>query len=330
MATKAPKRTWFQSDDEAIEQALADLGGGNFFKPKEGKNIVRILPPYKDNGKFFFEGKFHYGFKSDGKTVTVPYMGEDSYIMKKLNALSSDGEEGMKLSKRYGPRTKFFVNIIDRESGAVKVWGFSSTIMKKLKAFRLDNEDGGKFEDPEEGYDLIIERTGKGMETRYDVRFRPRPSAAIEAGEEIPELFDLEAEAGKDYTVAELKSIWAETFSEEGDKKVASGEDSDVEDDEDEPVSKKSKAKRIDEGDDDEDEEDEVPVKKSKRQTVVEDEEETPAKKSKKRTEEDDEEDEEPVAKSKKKVVEDSDDDDDEEEEIVPAKKKTSSNRSRR
>lgn len=276
--TPVKKTGWYESDVDAIESALADLGGGNFFKCAEGKNVVRILPPYNDSGKFFIETKLHYGFKQDGKNIAVPY-DPNSIISQRLNALASEGEEGAKLARRYGVRTKYYVNVIDRATGAVKIWGFSKKIMDTLKKFYFDEEDGARFDDPEEGRDVIIERTGKGMDTRYDVRFRPKATPAIEADEEIPELFDLEAETTKEFTKEELKAIWNETMEGEGPAKAE--DDDDISNDP-EPRSTKKKAAFIEDEDDDEEDEKPVAVKKTKA-----------------KVEEDDEEEEKPVAKKR-------------------------------
>jgi hypothetical protein len=311
MAIKKTGGFKYSSDPDAIADALADLGGGNFFKPIEGqKNVVRILPPYNDSGKYFFEAKLHYGFKQGGKTISIPHV-PGGYIEKKLNALASEGEEGSKLAKRYGVRTKFYVNVIDRATGQVKIWGFSKKIMQALNSFYKDDEDGGMFDDPESGYDVIIERTGKGLDTKYEIRFKVKPTPAIPAGEEAPELFDLEAETSKEFTAGELKEIWAETFAGAGNEKVQA-EDDDVEDEE--PVAAKKK-KVVDE--DDDDEEEEAPVAKKKKVVEEDDDddaEEEPVVKKRRPVSEDDDE-EEPVVRKKRAVAE--------EEEEAPVRKRT-------
>lgn len=272
-------RQWNESDVDAIEAALADLGGGNYFKAQDGKNVVRILPPYDDSGKWFIETKLHYGFKRDGKTVAIP-ADPGGYIEEKLNELASEGEEGAKLARRYGVRTKYYVNVIDRASGAVKIWGFSNKIMTSLKKYYFDEEDGARFDDPEEGRDIIIERTGKGLDTRYEIRFRPKPTPAIEEGTEIPELFNLEEETTKEFTKQDLKAIWSETMEGvESTSKKSKDDDDDDDDDEDEPKKKKKasdddddeesgdkkKKKKPVDDDDDDDDKDAEPVKKKKR-----------------------------------------------------------------
>lgn len=326
MTKTKEKNQWFQSDLGEIESALSEIGGGNFFKPVEGKNVVRVLPPYSNkSGKFFFEATLHYGFKKDGKSVGIPYTGENSFIMKKLNELASEGEEGAKLAGRFGPRKKYYVNIIDRSTGAVKIWGFSRKILKDLLAVYLDKEDGGAFDHPKDGRDLIIERTGKGMQTRYSVRVRPRSTPAIEPGEDIPDLFDLEKETVREYDAVELKAIWNETFAGELNRAKQESEDDD-DDDEDGDDEKPAKSSKVVVEDADEDEEDEpVVVKKSKKVVVEEEDEEeeilVPKKSKKVVVEEDEEEDEEDepvvIKKTKKVVVED-----DEEEPVVIKKKK--------
>lgn len=283
----------YSSDRGAIEEALADLGGGNFLKLKEGKNVIRILPPFDDSGLWFYESYLHYGFKSGGKTVALPCTGDGCLVCKKLNELASEGAEGSKLARRYGTRTKFYANVLDRDNGnALRIWGFSKKVLQALKSYWMDVDDGCEFDDPINGRDIIVERSGKGLETRYEVRIRPKSTPAIEDGEEAPELFNIPEEVEKEFTKEEIKEIWAETFDgvEPSEK---SSEDSDVEDDE-EPVKASKKAVK----EDDDDEEEETHKKKSSDDDDDEDEEEeTP--KNKKASDEDEEEEEKPKAKSK-------------------------------
>lgn len=290
----------YESDPDAIEKALAEIGGGNFFKAKEGKNIIRILPPYSDSGKFFFKATLFNGFKNAGKFTAIPVDGPaGAYISKKLNELASEGEEGAKLSRRYGARTKYFMNIIERDSGAVKIWGVSEKIMKQLKAFYLDEVDGGALDHPTTGRDVIIERSGKGMSTSYEIRFRPRQTPALEAGQDVPELFDLEEEVIHEFTLAEAKDIWTETFSgeDEAPKKARTEDDDD------------------DAADDDDDQDDAPKSTGNRRRNRDEDEEEPLAKKSRKSGDDDDDLDEEAPRKSRRAKEDD--------EEPKPAPRRT-------
>lgn len=307
MREKQPKeKKLYSTDMDKVQKELARLGSGSYFKPKEGKNYVRILPPMNNSGLFYHEATLHYGLKRDGKNISVPYTGESSPVMALIKKLEKEGPEGAKLAKRLAPRTKYYANVIDRSSGKVQVWGFSKKILSSILS-AMGDPDLGDITDPEDGHDLVVERSGQNLETKYEIRVRPKPSH-IGEDVDLDQMKDLETLVD-DMDDDEIEGLIDENFGngasdeeEEEDlspkkkKKVVVDED---DDEEDEPKPKKKVV--VEEEDDDDDEEDEPKPKKK------------PAK-----AEDDDEEDEEPKPKAKKRAVVE----DDEEDEIVPIKKR--------
>ena len=76
---KSPK--YFLADQSKITKKLEELGSGTFFKPKEGKNTIRILPPWSSEGIWYKEATMHYSLvNKEGKDRVYPCLqmfGED-------------------------------------------------------------------------------------------------------------------------------------------------------------------------------------------------------------------------------------------------------------
>ncbi len=245
-----------KTDMSQIEQRLAELGSGTFFKPKEGKNIIRILPPWNDDGMFFFEQPYHYGLKKEGRTLTIA--GPNPIVMKYLKKMSEMGSEDAKLAKRLEPRTKYYANILDRKSKKIMIWGFSKKILQTILSAMAD-PDYGDITDEEDGHDIVIERVGTGLETKYEVRVRPKPS---EVGDDVNlDNLHILDEVVEDYSDSEIKAMLKETFDsvddddDDDEPKKKKKKDDDDEDDEDDD----------EDDDDDDDEEEEKPKKKKKK-----------------------------------------------------------------
>lgn len=218
---------------DKIQKKMAELGTGKFFKPKEGKNQVRILPPWNDEGLFFLEATAHYGLKKEGRDIPIPCSGKaDCPICQFIRKMEKGGKEDTKLAKRLASRTKFYVNILDRKSEKVSIWGFSRKILGGLLN-RMDDEDFGDITDPDEGFDVIIEREGTGMKTSYDVRVKPK-SSSVDLDE--LELLDLEKEVSRDLSEDEIEDLIEENFGEEGKRRPKGDDDGDGNGSEDEDI----------------------------------------------------------------------------------------------
>ena len=56
---------YYATDKEALQKKRSELGSGKYWQPKEGKNQIRILPPWSEEGVWFFKLPLHYGFKDE-------------------------------------------------------------------------------------------------------------------------------------------------------------------------------------------------------------------------------------------------------------------------
>lgn len=254
---------------------MGDLGGGNYFKPKEGKNTLRICPAWNDEGVFFFKAALHYGLREEGGPV--PCM---SMVDKPCPACEALKMQSKEIKRKAGQRTRFYMNVIDRKNpdAGVLIWGVTPKNMKKIRSI-MEDPDYGDITDPDEGRDLTVEvDTSKGGPPSYEIRPRGKVSE-IDYENWEDELHALDEEVVPEMpSKKEYKKIVEEAFGEsdeedddeeedkkskkgknkKNDKKKKKDDDDDVSDDDDDEEDNKSKKgknkkKKKDDDDDDDD-----------------------------------------------------------------------------
>lgn len=237
---KEKKRKYYPTDEDKLQKKLAEIGSGDFFKPKEGKNTVRILPPWSKEGVWYKETVMHYGFKTEGGKekgfACLKMFDKDCPICDKVESLKQEGAEGKELADRIRPRMKYYANVLDYKTGKVMIWGFSAKTLGTLLSYSAD-QDYGDISHPEKGFDVIIERTGTGKnDTRYDIRCRPKPSALPDDIDWAEQMNDLDTEVAEepdeDKLEEALERFGGETKEERSGRRKKD-DDEDNKDDED-------------------------------------------------------------------------------------------------
>jgi hypothetical protein len=267
---------------EQIAKDEADRTKGNtFFQPDDGKNNVRILPPGPSSDVVFVKTATHWGVGPNRENFNCPCAADkeaDCFLCQTVYKLSkSKDEDENALADSLRAKKSWLYNIIDIDDldAGIQVAAFGVTIHNDILVYLKDADDEyGDITDLEDGTTLVITKTGKGMNTKYDTRARRNRSA-------LPDVILTLLETEDPIDLSTVRPIAP------NDKQKAAFEGGSAEEDdeeEDEPVRKtKGKAKPAPVVvDDDDDDEDEAPAPKSK-------------------------------GKSKPVVVEDDDDDDDDE-----------------
>lgn len=169
--------------------ALSNQGGDKksnlIWKPKPGKQVVRIVP-YKFNPENpFIELKFHYNL--NGKTYLSPdSFGRPDPIVEFSNRLKKTGsKEDWQMGRKMEPKLRTFAPVLVRgeESEGVKFWGFGKTVYQELIDVCLDPEYGD-ITDPAQGRDITVEfktaeEVGKSF-PETTVRVKPNTSPAVD------------------------------------------------------------------------------------------------------------------------------------------------------
>lgn len=142
-----------------------------FWNPKNGTNIIRILPGKTRGNDFYVETLVHW---VENTPVNCRRMEghDDCPICKQVKALYEAGETSkaskLRASKRY------YFNVIDRENEAEgpMVYGCGVKVFNQVLSIMID-PDYGDITDPDNGFDLKLIRTPKGG-SNVDYNVTPR------------------------------------------------------------------------------------------------------------------------------------------------------------
>lgn len=258
---------------------------GPFWWPKDGDSKIRILPPVgkMDSDEFFVEGGIHYNVGPNKDNVicrdTDGTDGSRCPVCQAVSDLMSSGESSdVNLGKSMRRKTRYYVNIIDmaEPKKGPQVFPMNVSIFKGVLSFITD-PDYGDMTDLKEGRDITITRTGKGIDTSYEVRPRPKTSevkkSVLKNAEDLStwsklvppeeeELLNLlgladDDEDEEDVDTSEEDEEEDEDEEEEEDEEPDEEEEEDEEDsDEEEDDDTESEDGDEDDGDEDEEEED--------------------------------------------------------------------------
>jgi hypothetical protein len=163
-------------DAEEAEEELAKLGSADFFKPASGKNVVRFLPA-KAGQKTFVTVQQHFVDMPGGKAVSFvcPRIHAKRPCpactkADKLRATGNPNDE--QAARKLMPNLRVYAGIVDRKNpeAGVRVFPFGKQVYEQLLAIRKNEEGGGNFVDPgPQGFDIVIEKSGTGLNTEYKV-----------------------------------------------------------------------------------------------------------------------------------------------------------------
>jgi len=171
---------------EKHEQLNNPQGGTNtdflkkFYQIPEGSNAVRILPWKDEEREFYAETKIHRIPGPDGSVKNVhcrKVHGDKCPLCDLYFGLWKTGrKEDEDLARQIKPRARYYMNVLDRESGDVKILSVGVILFKKIIGAMLD-EDFGDITDPAEGHDFKIVKEMEGQWPKYD-QSQPRPKSS--------------------------------------------------------------------------------------------------------------------------------------------------------
>lgn len=272
-----------QYTEEQANAEAAELGtdGTAWFKPKVGRNLIRVVPPPEGSNTPFLRVAQHWIDEVQQSVTCARLTAKQpcevcAYVDKlRKSRLAEDQKKANDMSAR----RRIFCNVIDRsdEEAGVKVYGFGKTVYELLTGLRSDPDAGADFIDPIDGFDVILNRTGtKKNDTKYTVKLARKSTPLSLDGDEdtmqqwIDEQHDLTKHA-KLTSVEEIRRMLAGEAAEDEEetppkRRLAGGSKSTAkrrhDDDDDEDLDEHS-------GDDDDDDEDEAPAPKKKKKVVA-------------------------------------------------------------
>ncbi|MBI9085482.1 MAG: hypothetical protein JEZ11_17935 [Desulfobacterales bacterium] len=200
-------------ENQRVAKEEASRRAANFFQFKSGRNPIRILAPWEGSDDISRPMGKHWNLGTDGKTsVFCPKQCEGlpcpicEEIDRRWKAKPSEEEKTHLRS--IGASKRYYINMLDlndMEKG-VQIGELPKTVLEEIWNIMLDTEAGvGDITDWDNGYDLIVEKTGVSLSTRYTVRAKRAPSSVPREYE--ASLVNLETFV-KTETYSDLKMIW--------------------------------------------------------------------------------------------------------------------------
>jgi hypothetical protein len=201
-----------------------------FWKPKPGKYIIRVVPYTHNKDNPFIELFFHYNINN--KTYLSPIsFGRPDPIVEFSDKLKRMGGDDWKAGKKLEPKLRTFVPVLVRgeESDGIRFWGFGKTVYQELLGYIAD-PDYGDITDPMTGRDLAIEITSPEENgTSYQmtsVRIKPRETPLSEDSKKLEEYLTTQtniADLYEELSYKELSDIFSNWLN--GGKGSDSGDD---------------------------------------------------------------------------------------------------------
>lgn len=270
------------------------------WRPKDGENAIRILPPtWGDHDHYGFDIWLHSFVGADKSTYLCPQKmnNEPCPICKLEREAKAAGEDDEAKQLRASRRVAVWILDRDEDNPTPALWDMSWSMDKDIAALSQNKRTGKVLliDHPDEGYDITFNRTGKGLNTRYVGLAVDRDPSPISDDED-------EQERIKDYIqenpIPDVLNFYDADYLDKMINAEVPDRDEDLDEDEDAPRGKKRGK-------------DKAPARKARRDDSDEEDEDRPRgrgkpdRKASRRRDEEEEDDEEEVVE------------DDEEEEVV-------------
>lgn len=189
-------------------------------KPAQGKNTYRLLPSWRNDGTLFQEYGMHFVKGPDGKTAPAlchrKTFGDDhdcpvcNAIIEGMGDAQTDEERNE--IKGYFASQRYIVNVINMKTNEVEMLEIGQSIYDGIEnAILAAIDDDPDFDptDPDNGHNLIINRSGSGMNTEYGVTLSMKPSkvALPEALPQLDQEVKIQAQKEPKYALETLAKV---------------------------------------------------------------------------------------------------------------------------
>ncbi len=171
----------------------------SYWRPENGPNKLRILPGWPTESAIlpFVALSQHFLGGEEKKSYicpATPGINRDCPICKvaRLMRKPTMSEVEQELGKAISVRHTYLWNILVRgkESEGVKVFSAPGSAHSQILAYASDDENWPLFLDFERGADIILEKTGSGLQTRYAVRVQNASCVMHKSLAESQKLFE--------------------------------------------------------------------------------------------------------------------------------------------
>lgn len=151
------------------------------WKPKDGANCIRIFPPsWPEAEHYGFDVYVHYQIGPDGSQFLdlTKMLKEPDPITEEVQRLRAEGDE--EYAKKLDSKKRVLVYLIDRDrpKDGMMLWAMPWTVDKEiaLQSYDARSNEALPIDSPDDGYDVIITKTGQKDRTEYSVKLERRSS----------------------------------------------------------------------------------------------------------------------------------------------------------
>lgn len=191
-------------DMDALREAHANATrkGAGFWRPENGPNRVRFLPGWPGASVPFVTLHQHFLGGDENKVYTCPStpgIDRPCSICKESKRLLKGGEAEQQRGNelKYNRANLWNVLVRGKEGEGVQIHKTAWSVHQALLGYSVDEVNVPAFLDPFKGYDVIVDKSGSGLMTKYDVRLIPRPCSLAGSAEEIERLWMSAPDLGK-------------------------------------------------------------------------------------------------------------------------------------
>lgn len=165
-----------------------------FWKPSEGVNLLRILPPIKPEDDFYHETRIHFvrGAGDKGQNTAAVCLGTKCPICKALRAIEQNPElDVMGIANDCKGVACYYMNVLDMKNteAGVQIYRLTAkSIIESLLEHLVDPE-WGEFFSLKAGNTVKIVMEKKGARTTYSTSLKPKktslPSSYLEQRKDL-------------------------------------------------------------------------------------------------------------------------------------------------
>jgi hypothetical protein len=149
--------------------------GVKLYKVRDGDNRVRLLPPTWEGAKHYgLDVWVHYSVGPDRQSYLCPNKHGDGKcpICAERNDIRGDNDADEKYVKDLEAKRRVLVYLVDREDerNGEQAWFMPQSLDKDIVKVSVDKDSREvlPIDHPEDGYDIIFEKSGSKLTTKYD------------------------------------------------------------------------------------------------------------------------------------------------------------------
>jgi hypothetical protein len=165
----------------------------HFWRPQEGKNLVRLAPYAHGDGPFQ-EYYYHYNLHESGKPIVCPKRtyGRACAVCDLVSNLWKGDKDDQALAKQLSAKMRVHTPVLVRgeEDRGIRFWSFGQQVYQNVLETMVD-PDYGDITDPAEGRDVVVTLTPPSTNSPFpqtDLLFKPMQTPLAPTSEAIETL----------------------------------------------------------------------------------------------------------------------------------------------